>query len=68
MRGVRIFRVHSSEVLPVGFKAGFALPIGADVGIKLGGLEEVIVSNVVLRAYVTRLEVENEAYIVSVVG
>ena len=68
MSGVRVFRVHSSKVLPVGFKAGFALPIGANVGIKLGGLEEIVVSNVVLRTYVTRLEVENESYIVSVVG
>ena len=68
MSGVRVFRVHSSEVLPVGFEASFALPIGANVGVKLGGLEEVVVSNVILRAYVTRLEVENESYIVSVVG
>ena len=35
------------------------MPIGVDVGVELGGLEEVIVSYVILRAYVTGLKVED---------
>ena len=68
MSGVRVFCIHSGEVLPVGFEASFALPVGADVGVKLGGFEEIIVSNVILRAYVARLEVQDEANVVGVVS
>ena len=57
MSGIRVFGVHGGEVLPIGFEASFAFPVGADVGIKLRGLEEVVVSNVIMRAYVTGLEV-----------